>query len=303
MSQRLCLSILIAVLIYEMALPTLAQNTERVLATVNGEPITEGDLQFLMLLRRVPPEMREQVRERFLEQLIDSRLMRAYLAGRKAEALPDELQREVRDLLELIRKQGEDPQQVLAELGLSEQRLREEAALPLAWQRYVQRIATPQELRDYYSAHRQELDGTEVRARQIFLKLPKDDAAAEVDAARSKLQRIRSEIESGKLTFAEAAKQHSEAPTRDNGGDVGFFPFRGKMPAQIADVAFRLKNGEISEPFRTPFGMHLVTVTERKPGDLSLEDVRAVVLNRLSEAKWREIVAEQRAKAKIEYAK
>lgn len=280
--------------------PGLAQETGRVLATVNGDPIAEGDLRFLLLSRNVPAEMQEQVRERLLEQLIDRRLMRAYLADRKAEADARQLERQVRFIHDLIRRKGDDPQQVLAAMGYTEERLREELALPLAWRAHASRIISAQQLRDYYAEHREEFDGTEVRASQIFLRLPRDPELSQVEAARRKLQQIRSEIESGKLTFAEAARTHSEAPTREQGGDVGFFPFRGRMPGPFADVAFGLKEGEISEPFRTPFGMHLVTITDRKPGDLSLEDVRTAVFDRLAEEKWNEIVSEQRMRGKIE---
>ena len=73
------------------------------------------------------------------------------------------------------------------------------------------------------------------------------------------------------------------------------------MPAAFADAAFELKDGEISSPFRTQFGVHLVTVTGRKPGDLSLEDARDRVLARLSDELWRETVAAERKQAAIEW--
>ena len=61
-----------------------------------------------------------------------------------------------------------------------------------------------------------------------------------------------------------------------------------------------MKDNEISDPVRTPFGLHLITVIERKPGEVSLEDVRAVVFNELSQELWRETVKAQKEKAKIE---
>ena len=85
------------------------------------------------------------------------------------------------------------------------------------------------------------------------------------------------------------------------GGDVGFFSFRGKMPVAFTSVAFALKVGEVSEPFVTQFGTHLVTVTERKPGTLSLEDVRPQVLTQISGKMWNETVAQERGKVKIEW--
>src|SRR5690606_728337 len=98
------------------------------------------------------------------------------------------------------------------------------------------------------------------------------------------------------------AESHSEAPSRDAGGDVGFFAYRGTMPSAFSEAVFRLKTGEVSEPFRTPYGMHLATVTERKPGELSLEDARQRVLNHLAGELWDKIVAQRRLNATIEWA-
>jgi parvulin-like peptidyl-prolyl isomerase len=102
-------------------------------------------------------------------------------------------------------------------------------------------------------------------------------------------------------SFAEAARQHSTSPSARQGGDLGYFRFQGRMPAAIAAVAFALPVGEISQPFRSSFGAHLVTVTDRKPGDLSLEDVRADVLEAVSRALWDDQVRQERAGAAIEW--
>ena len=98
-----------------------------------------------------------------------------------------------------------------------------------------------------------------------------------------------------------AAREHSAAPSKEQGGDVGEFPYVGKMPARFSREAFGLEVGEISQPFRTPYGMELCLVTSREPGDLSLEDVRDDVLARLSQEMWKQTIAEMRKEAKIEW--
>jgi len=186
-------------------------------------------------------------------------------------------------------------------LGYSEDTLREELALPLSWKVHVNRMVTPKRLREYFQQHRQEFDGTQVRARHIVLQVPTGKESDELKAAEEKLRQVRTDIVDEKITFAEAAKKYSEAPSRENGGDVGFFPYRGKMPAAFSRVAFSLKEGEVSGPFRTPFGVHLCTLTAQTPGQLSLEDVRQPVLKQLSRELWNETVRKERAQAKIEW--
>jgi len=74
---------------------------------------------------------------------------------------------------------------------------------------------------------------------------------------------IRKDIVEHKTTFADAATTWSEDPSAKQGGDLGFFD-RQRMVAAFADVAFALPIGEVSEPVRTQFGLHLITVTDEK---------------------------------------
>ena len=62
--------------------------------------------------------------------------------------------------------------------------------------------------------------------------------------------------------FAALAVAHSRGPGADQGGDLGFFK-RGQMAKEIDDVAFSLKPGEVSQPFRNNAGVHLIKVEER----------------------------------------
>ena len=64
--------------------------------------------------------------------------------------------------------------------------------------------------------------------------------------------------------FATLARQYSKDPgSKDQGGELGFFG-RGQMVPQFEEVAFKLKRGEVGEPFETQFGWHIVKVDERR---------------------------------------
>ena len=69
------------------------------------------------------------------------------------------------------------------------------------------------------------------------------------------------------MTFADAAEKYSAGPSRAKGGDLGFIPRHGIMVEPFARAAFVLAKGEISPPMATVFGIHLITVTDVKPGD------------------------------------
>jgi len=282
------------------AAATTAQPSGRVLAVVNGQAITQADLEFMKLSRQVAADAPPEAEARLIERLVDRRLIRGFLKSRKSEVDPQLLDDAVGRIHRQIRGAGGDPDKVLAELGFDDARLRDELSLELSWLSHVRRVVTADQVRKYFEAHREELDGTEVRASHILLKLPADAEPARERAAKEKLARIRADVVAGRLDFAAAARQNSEAASRNSGGDVGFFPYQGRMPVEFTQAAFGLRVGELSQPFRTSFGVHLCTVTARRPGQLSLEDARPEILRRLSNELWEETVSAERQRAKIE---
>jgi len=280
-----------------------ADPTGSVVAKVNGTAITTNDVDFAALQQGLSDEQKETDKSKLLDQLIDRQLIRAFLASKKVSPVADELQFQIAQAEDLIRKRNEDPVKVLAKIGYTPERLKAELGLPLAWQVYARQTITAEQIKAYFQGHKQELDGTQLRVSQIFLKLPKPAADSQIAEKKATLNALRDEITKGKQTFSDAAKAHSEAPTRNEGGDVGLIGWRGKLPPTVSKTAFDLKVGDVSEPIESPFGIHLIKVTERHPGDFSLEDVRTVILDRLSQQLWTDTVAKERTSAKIERPK
>lgn len=63
--------------------------------------------------------------------------------------------------------------------------------------------------------------------------------------------------------FAQVSLCNSECPSGMNCGDLGYFP-RGRMIKEIEQVAFSLQVNEISQPFKTRYGYHILMVTDKK---------------------------------------
>jgi len=100
----------------------------------------------------------------------------------------------------------------------------------------------------------------EVHARHIIL--------TDSLRARDVLKQIRAGRD-----FAQMAKLYSEdATTAAMGGDLGFFSKEPTDSSEFFDWAFRLRPGEVSDVFRTPFGWHIVKVEERRKRQLDPYD-------------------------------
>jgi peptidyl-prolyl cis-trans isomerase C len=95
------------------------------------------------------------------------------------------------------------------------------------------------------------IDITEVRASHVLVK------------TRKEAVQLKKDIESGKITFEQAAEQYSLCPSGQYGGDLGFFN-RKQMVQPFADTAFDLKVGEISDPVGTKFGWHIIKTTAKR---------------------------------------
>ena len=98
----------------------------------------------------------------------------------------------------------------------------------------------------------------QVRASHILIRTGEANA-------REKLQEIHKQIKAG-ADFAETAKVRSQDPgSASKGGDLGFFA-RGRMIKPFEDVVFAMtQKGQMSEVFESPFGFHIIQLTDRKP--------------------------------------
>lgn len=116
---------------------------------------------------------------------------------------------------------------------------------------------------------------------------------------------LKNEIESGRMTFAEAANKYSQGPGVGHGGDIGFIAWKDLAPEWSAALA-GLKPGGITPPVRVQDFAGLLQVISLKEGEeLPLESVREQIYNSLHEAKFEKVFQDYmqklREKAVIEY--
>ena len=123
---------------------------------------------------------------------------------------------------------------------------------------------TPQEVKKFYNKIPQDslpFYTADVEVAQI-VRTAKISEAQKV-VARKKLSDIRERILAGE-NFNELARKYSEDPSAQyNGGEMGYVG-RGAMVASFEATAFKIKIGEISQPFESPFGFHIMQLIDRR---------------------------------------
>ncbi len=127
---------------------------------------------------------------------------------------------------------------------------------------------------------------TQTHARHILLR----PSAIMTDAqAQAKLEELRKEILAG-ADFAKLAKQYSDDPgSASNGGDLGWVD-PGAMVPEFQAQMDKLQVGQISEPFKTQFGWHIVQVLGRRTADQTADYAKNKAYEAIYARKSEEII-------------
>ena len=271
-----------------------AASSEQAVAVVNGDPITtkQLDLEISRLRQRTPAgpnpsgQASPDLRERALEALIERQLLRQQA---EKEGIKIGEQR-VEEKISEIKKRYPDPKQydqILAKMDLTEDDLREHIREGLVLQALVDRVIVAninindEQIKKFYDEHPDFFQQPQqVRASHILIKLAPDADEKAQKAAMDKVVQVQKRLKGGE-DFATVAKELSEGPSAENGGDLGFFG-KGKMVKPFEDAVFSMKVGDLSDAVQTQFGYHIITVTGEKPArKLPFEEVTADIARHL----------------------
>lgn len=298
------------------ATPFGARSPETVLATVNGKPITEREVaaeaeQALTRLRRqLPAERVAQITPTVRRQALEGLIMRALLREAIEKEQVTVTDEEYQQLLERIRSTLPPTvtlEEHLARQNLDEATLREALRIDKLLREKAGEPGHPtdQEIAQFYEEHRERFDLPErVTASHILIAFAPDDDEQAKAAKRARAEEIRQKLLEG-ADFAEMARQYSDCPSKERGGDLGTFA-RGQMVPEFEQAAFSQAEGEIGPIIETRYGYHIVRVTKHEsPKASALEDVRLGISRYLSAQVQQDRVEEYldglRQNAQIEY--
>ena len=265
---------------------------------------------------RFSPQQMAQIEPKLwsqaLENLINYRLLIAEADRKDIQAEEKAVDAQIAQISGRFQNADQFREQ-LAAFGTTEEKLRDDVSNNLKISALLESEMTQsaelkeKEIEDFYKNHSENFSTPEsVQASHILIKVEPTEGPAEKEQKRQKIAALQEEIKNG-ADFAQLAREHSDCPSKQRGGDLGSFT-RGKMVKPFEDVAFQLKVGKVSEIVETQFGYHLIKVTGRQDAHVeSLEESRDKVIALLNRQKKDEAIAgyleELRNKANIQYAK
>lgn len=277
-----------------------------IVATVDGTPIVRRDVDAALRAARVDvvasPDRLLQAQAAVIERLVEERLLRLAIERAGISAAPAEVDAALVSVRDQAAAQGQQLADFLARSGRDEAGLRHQMELEVAAKKLVEQRATTAALESFVEARRREHDGTLLRVSHIVLRPNVGPVHEVVAACLVRAESIRREILAGDVSFATAAERHSAAPSRHRGGDIGFLPRRSVANEEFSRQVFALAKGEVSQPFTTPFGIHIATVTAVEPGREPTNDLAERLRPQFMAKLIRDVVAEQRGLRQVEYA-
>ena len=270
---------------------------------VNGMAITadhvERDMTRTLQGINLSPAQRLEARQATLDKLINQRIAFEFLKKHQIAAGDDEIQLQIEELkaeLETVEKSIDD---YLRQTNQTLDELRFQTAWQISWKRYLQRKLTDDFLESHFNQNKRQMDGTQILVAHLLLKPTKVSSPEQLADLTQRALRIGKQISQTSLTWDEAVAQHSQAPTRDSGGLIGWIKVNGPMPRSFTRSAFKLSVSQISEPVSTKFGVHIIKCLEVKEGKLGWRDIIDEVRKSASRAYFDAIVEQHRPEVTI----
>src|SRR5262245_29698456 len=254
-----------------LAIATTALGRDKPAAVVNGEAIPMAEVEAVLALRPqelfpIPEAQQKLIRQEVVELLISEKLMKQYLAKNAPAIDVVEVEKQMAALVESLKAQGRTLVDFCKESRQTEVQLRTGVQNMLQYTAFARKAATDDELKKYFAENLDYFQKTTVRLSHIVIRIPVGSPPAEREQARKRLAEIREEIVAGKVSFADAARDHSQCPSAKMGGDIGVVTRKWMIDEAVAKAAYALKKDEISDVVESEFGVHLVKVTERTEG-------------------------------------
>jgi parvulin-like peptidyl-prolyl isomerase len=279
---------------------------EQIVARCGERPISRGEvtavMQRLGMASMPPGEQRQRAEAAVLEQLIDERVLLSILDQAGIKATRDEVEEGVSRLRDQVVGREGDFDIFLARTGRTVEDVRGQVALEIRLDKFVKPRITSDLVADAFEKNRRQLDGTKLRVSQIILRSDSSRADGGVEGLLGQAAGLRRQIIQGRISFAEAARQHSAGPSRRRGGDLGWITRDGPMLDTFSSQAYDLAKGGVSQPFVTRFGVHLVTVTDVEPGRIGVDAVRTRLQKMLAAQLVRGLVMQGRLRMPVTVA-
>ena len=301
---------------------TIAQTKgdKTMVAKVNGTKITEGEIAkeanrlTMQMGGQVSPEQMAGMKGAMRKQAIDNMISRTLLEQTADKEGIKVTKEEIAARIDQIKKQFPSEQaftERIAGLGMTPVDLENEIATGMKFENLLAKHTgdakppTDADTKAFYDANPGQFQQPEqVKASHVLVAVGKEDTPAQKAEKRAKAEKIRADLKGG-ADFATTAQQYSDCPSKEKGGDLGYFG-KGQMTPPFDAAAFTLKVGDLSDIVESDFGYHIIKVADRKaattiPYEEAKQDIAGYLESQGKQGAVSTYIQGLRSAAQIEY--
>lgn len=288
---------------------------DRVVAIVNKEVITWSELY-----KAMESEASEQVKDlkeekrnamfknseaAFLEKLIDMRLQIQEAKRLGFQVSEEEVKEAVGNIKKKYKMNDATMEESLKKEGLTFEEYKKRLSEQILISQFINHqiknkiVVTDDQVKNYLDKHRGNTSEEEYKLRQIFFRKPKDDDLRK--ELEEKAAMIEQRLRNGE-DFAALGWEYSEDPSAKIGSDLGYLR-KNEMAKEFLDVLSSMKIGDISQPFWTEQGLHIIRLEDKisaKNTDEQKELIRKQLEDEAFAEKYSSYLKVLREKARIE---
>jgi peptidyl-prolyl cis-trans isomerase SurA len=255
------------------AAPVHAEIVNKILATVDGEPITVFELKHFaessIRGRQLSTGSAGMDQSGLLDALITDKVIEKEVSDKGVIVRDEDIDRYIDAIKERNKLDDAKLKEALAAQGMSFDAYRLQIRQELEREQLVSReirgkvSVPPEEVQRYYDAHLSEYSTPQrIQVAHIVFRLEPDAPADKVAALTAKADEVYGRIKKG-ADFAAMAKEYSEDPSGQNGGDLGWFK-QGELLDTLETAAARMNVGDVSAPVRSKVGLHILKLEARE---------------------------------------
>jgi peptidyl-prolyl cis-trans isomerase SurA len=265
---------------------------DRVVASVDGDPITVHDLKTFAAINKVtlndPDDMNSPETKAVLKGVISERLLETEVKKYKNQVDDRQVDEYISNFEQGNGLTDAQLRSQLQSQGHTYEEFRKHSRMELQKMIMVQKEVrgkvniSPDEVKAYYDAHPEEFSvGKEnFKLAQILIAVPANATPTQIEAARVKSDSIHKQLVDG-ADFGKLAREYSDDDSKSQGGELGDFS-RGDIIDPIQNAIDHMKVGEISEPIRTDHGFHIVKLeAHEKVGVKPFSEVSGQIQDKL----------------------
>lgn len=244
-----------------------AETLNRIVATIDGDPITQIELEHFAEAAKKRPGGDQVVVDQ--KALLDELVLEKIIAKQVEILNLKASDQQIDNYIESIRSRNNLTEQQLMEAlkqqGMSWDQYRVQVRADIERANLINREirtkvnVSPEEVERYYQAHLEDYGTSpKLHARLISLLVPSGTSEADKAAIRAKAEEVQKLAADGG-NFAKLAKEYSQGPAPDDGGDIGEVD-PSEMQPEFAKAVKSLQPGQVSPVITTAEGFHILKI-------------------------------------------